>query len=264
MLLLKSIPLLLVAAAYSVSACEMDCRRGLSRDFAGFYVPVIKDSISDLHSQLTKSIEKVSIPDAITSQLERSELMDDIEESIETSLNEFVALATSQSRLAEGFYQVMFNEELPYKGDCNNPKRLTRKMPPPGESWTMDECRKMDYRCGNPPSICYFLEDVKQRCIGRMRRQMTEYASFDNGALVKSLVRDTRKSIYDTLSNNGVGKLSEDKQVESYIAKLVSATIRTLDIWVADDVRQLCEKPSQKELCNSWDDAIRKEILKWP
>jgi hypothetical protein len=122
----------------------------------------------------------------------------------------------------------------------------------------------MDYRCGNPPSICYFLEDVKQRCIGRMRRQLTEYASFDNGALVKSLVKDTRKSIYDTLSNNGVGKLSENNQVEAYVAKLVSAAIRTLDIWVADDVRQLCEKPSQKELCNSWDDKIRREILKWP
>ncbi|CEP19985.1 hypothetical protein [Parasitella parasitica] len=260
----KTIPLLLVAAASSVFACEMDCRRGLSRDFAGFYVPVIKDTISDLHSQLTKAIKKVSVPSTITNQLEKSELLDDIQESIESSLNAFVALATSQSRLAEGFYQVMFNEELPYKGDCNNPRRLTRKMPPPGESWTMDECRKMDYRCGNPPSICYFLEDVKQRCIGRMRRQMTEHASFDNGALVKSLVRDTRKSIYDTLSNNGVGRLSEDSQVESYIAKLVSAAIRTLDIWVADDVRQLCEKPSQKELCNSWDDAIRKEILKWP
>lgn len=122
----------------------------------------------------------------------------------------------------------------------------------------------MDYRCGNPPSICYFLEDVKSRCVGRMRRQLTQYASFDNGALVRNLVRNTRKSVYSTLSNNGVGKLSENAQVESYIAKLVSATIRVLDLWVADDIRELCEKPSQQDLCNSWDDAIKKEILKWP
>ena len=122
----------------------------------------------------------------------------------------------------------------------------------------------MDYRCGNPPSICYALEDVKARCVGRMRRQLTEYASYDNGALVRSLVRDTRKSIYGTLSNHSEGKLSENSQVEAYIAKLVSATIRTLDIWVAEDVRQLCDKPSQKDICNSWDDAIRLEILKWP
>jgi hypothetical protein len=122
----------------------------------------------------------------------------------------------------------------------------------------------MDYRCGNPPSICYFLEDVKARCVGRMRRQLTEYASFDNGELVKSLVRDTRRSIYNTFGNNGVGKLSEDNQVEAYIAKLVSATIRTLDKWVENDVSKLCEKPTQKDMCNNFDNEIRLEILKWP
>ncbi|KAI9251152.1 hypothetical protein EDC94DRAFT_622402 [Helicostylum pulchrum] len=265
-MLVKSISLILlvVAASSSTLACEMDCRRGVSKNFAHFYAPVIQDSVGNLHSQLSKAVAKVTVPSVITDQIDKTELLDDIEESIDTSLNKFVAMATSESKLAEGFYQVTFNEELPYKGDCNNPRRLTRKMPPPNESWTMDECRKMDYRCGNPPSICYFLEDVKARCIGRMRRQLTEYASFDNGALVKSLVRDTRKSIYSTFGNNGVGKLSENNQVELYIAKLVSATIRSLDIWVSEDVTQLCDKPSQKELCNSWDQQIKLEILKWP
>ncbi|RCH93684.1 hypothetical protein CU098_009103 [Rhizopus stolonifer] len=262
-MLMKSVSLLLLAAS-TVFACEMDCRRGVSKGFAGFYEPVIKDSVTNLHSELSKAIEKITVPTVITQKVERSEVLSDLEDSIENSLTDFTAMATAQSRLAEGFYQVIFNEELPYKGDCNNPKRLNRKMPPPGESWTMEECRKMNYRCGNPPSICYFLEDVKQRCIGRMRRQLTEYASFDNGYLVRSLVRGARKSVYGSLSNNGAGKLSEDAQVESYIAKLVSATIRTLDIWVTEDVRQLCDKPSQKELCNSWDEEIKREILKWP
>ncbi|GAA5812530.1 hypothetical protein MFLAVUS_005986 [Mucor flavus] len=262
-MLIKSISFILLVAS-STLACEMDCRRGVSKNFAHFYAPVIQDSVDNLHVQLTKAVIKVAVPSVITDQIDKAELLDDIEESIDTSLNAFIAMATSQSKLAEGFYQVTFNEELPYKGDCNNPRRLTRKMPPPNESWTMDECRKMDYRCGNPPSICYFLEDVKARCVGRMRRQLTEYASFDNGALVKSLVRDTRKSIYSTFGNNGVGKLSENNQVELYIAKLVSATIRSLDIWVSEDVTQLCDKPSQKELCNSWDEQIKLEILKWP
>jgi hypothetical protein len=149
-MLFKSISVLLLAAS-SVLACEMDCRRGLSRDFAGFYVPVIKDTISDLQSQLTKSIEKVTVPSIITSRLEKSELMDDIEQSIESSLIEFVTYATSSTRLAEGFYQVMFNEELPYKGDCNNPRRLTRKMPPQGQSWTMEECK-----CNSETLVFFF------------------------------------------------------------------------------------------------------------
>lgn len=265
-MLVKSVAFLLLAAASSTTfACEMDCRRGVSKAFGDFYTPVVKDTVDNLHSGLTKAIAKVGVPSVIKAEgIDETELLDDIETSIDNSLNRFVAMATAPNKLAEGFYQVTFNEELPYKGDCNHPARLTRKMPPKGESWTMDECRKMDYRCGNPPSICYFLEDVKARCVGRMRRQLTEYASYDNGDLVKSLVRDTRKSIYSTLSNNGVGKLSEDNQVEAYIAKLVAATIRTLDIWVAEDVKQLCDKPSQKELCNSWDEQIKLEILKWP
>lgn len=140
-MLMKSVSLLILLAS-STLACEMDCRRGVSKNFADFYTPVIKDSVDDLHAQLTKAVEKVAIPNVITSnQIERTDLLEDIEQSIDASLNQFIALATSTSKLAEGFYQVTFNEELPYKGDCNNPKRLTRKMPPTGESWTIDECK---------------------------------------------------------------------------------------------------------------------------
>jgi hypothetical protein len=118
----------------------MDCRRGVSKNFADFYSPVIKASVQDLHASLSEAIEKVSIPSTITEKVTQQELLQDIESSIDTSLNNFVTYATS-NKLAEGFYQVTFNEELPYKGDCNNPRRLTRKMPPAGESWTMDECK---------------------------------------------------------------------------------------------------------------------------
>ena len=138
-MLVKSIALLTLVA--STFACEMDCRRGVSKNFAHFYTPVIKDTVDNLHTDLTKAIAKVSIPSVISDAVETSELLDDIESSIDTSLNSFIAMATSETKLAEGFYQVTFNEELPYKGDCNNPKRLTRKMPPKGESWTMDECK---------------------------------------------------------------------------------------------------------------------------
>ncbi|KAI7898219.1 uncharacterized protein BX663DRAFT_525614 [Cokeromyces recurvatus] len=261
-MLFKKLSLLLLASV--TLACEMDCRRGVSKDLASFYVPVIKDTIQSLQSQLVASIDKINVPALITNKVDKNELMDDMQQTLTTTLDDFVTMASAPSRLAEGFYQVIFNEELPYKGDCNNPKRLDRKMPKPGESWTMEECRKMDYRCGNPPSICYFLEDVKGRCVGRMKRQLTEYASFDNGQLVKELVINTRRSVYKTLSNYGEGKLSETSQVEDYLAKVISSMIRTLDSWVTQDVKELCNKPTQDELCNGWDDEIRREILKWP
>lgn len=137
-----SIVLILAVATSNTLACEMDCRRGVSKNFADFYTPVIKDSVKNLHAQLTKSFTNVAVPNAIRSKnIQKDQILKDVEASLATSLDQFVAMATSTSKLAEGFYQVTFNEELPYKGDCNNPRRLTRKMPPPGESWTMDECK---------------------------------------------------------------------------------------------------------------------------
>ncbi|KAG0756679.1 hypothetical protein G6F21_010767 [Rhizopus arrhizus] len=248
----------------TVFGCEMDCRRGVSQNFADYYTPVVQMSVDSLESQLTSSLQKVKIPTKITDQVPSTELTQDMQNAIHSSLQNFVKVATSKPRLAEGFYQVIFNEELPYKGDCNNPKRLTRKMPPPGESWTIEECEKMDYRCGNPPSICHFLDEVKQRCIGRMRKQLGEYASFDSGILVRSLVKDTRRSIYSTLANHGVGQLSEDKSVETFVARLVTTIVGALNKWVAVDVANLCETPGQEDACNKWDNEIKKEILKWP
>ncbi|KAI9472072.1 MAG: hypothetical protein EXX96DRAFT_582789 [Benjaminiella poitrasii] len=261
-MLVKS--LLLLSLVPFTLACEMDCRRGVSGDLARYYAPVLNETIHELEPQLSRSLQDITVPATITAEVSQAEILDDLRQAISTTLEDFFELASAPSRLADGFYQVIFNEELPYKGDCNHPKRLDRKMPDPGESWTMEECRKMDYRCGNPPSICYFLEDVKSRCVGRMKRQLTEYASFDNGRLVSDLVRGARRSITTSLSNHGMGQLSESAAVEGYVAKVVSAIIRTLDHWVANDVRELCEKPGQEDLCHGWDDAIRKEILKWP
>ncbi|ORE16823.1 hypothetical protein BCV71DRAFT_244378 [Rhizopus microsporus] len=242
----------------------MDCRRGVSGDFADVYKPIIDMSVNRLQTQLTSSIPKVSVPSKITTHVSNEELVDDIRASIKSTLEQFANTELSKPRLAEGFYQVIFNEENPYKGDCNNPKRLTRKMPPKGESWTLEECEKMDYRCGNPPSICHFLDDVKERCIGRIRRQVGEYASFDNGVLVKNLAKDTRRSIHRTLAKHGVGQLSEDKAVSTYVTKVVASIVGTLDQWIEKDVGQLCEGPDQEEICNSWNDDIKKKILVWP
>ncbi|KAI8994943.1 hypothetical protein BDB01DRAFT_774698 [Pilobolus umbonatus] len=259
----KSIYSLLFIAT-GILACEMPCRRGVSKAFGEFYTPVVQATVDNLQTHLVQSITQVTIPAKITNNVESTELLHSVTVAINSSLSDFVSTATSEDRLAQGIYQVIFNEELPYKGDCNHPKRLTRTMPPPGESWTMEECQKMDYRCGNPPSICHFLDDVKRRAIGRIRRQLTEYASFDNGLLVRNLVRKLRKSVHDSLASHGVGRLIEDNVTELYISKIVTSVIKSLDIWVEQDVKQICNTPEQDELCNSWDDEINVEILKYP
>lgn len=60
--------------------------------------------------------------------------------SLKETLQIFVDWA-AEKPLEDGIYRVMFAEKDPFKGDCNNPKRLDRKMPPEGESWRRDECK---------------------------------------------------------------------------------------------------------------------------
>jgi hypothetical protein len=144
-MLIKSLPLLLVAAATTAFACEMDCRKGVAGDLAKVYTPVLEKSVDNLESSLTSSIQKVAIPAVITSDATEEDVNAIIEDSIKSTLKTFVSFATDEKRLANGIYRVLFTEELPYKGDCNHPARLTRKMPPDGESWTLDECKLNGY-----------------------------------------------------------------------------------------------------------------------
>jgi hypothetical protein len=138
-MLVKGLSMLLFGAA-TVLACEMDCRKGLAGDFAEVYTPVIENSVNGLESSLESSIKAIKVPTILTNEVSEEEMYTNIENAVKKSLKQFVTYATD-SKLADGIYRVMFAEELPYKGDCNNPARLTRKMPPQGESWTLEECK---------------------------------------------------------------------------------------------------------------------------
>ncbi|KAI8878488.1 hypothetical protein K501DRAFT_195752 [Backusella circina FSU 941] len=233
-MLLKGITLLFIAS--TVFACEKDCRAGVSTDLANAYTPVIQKTVDDLESTLVTSLEQ---------QMEDPQQVTEMKTLVKNTLVDFVSYATNYTQLAAGIHHVLFDEALPYKGDCNHPARLTRKMPPPGESWTMEECEKMDYRCGNPPSICHFLDDVKQRVLGRIRRQLTEGAAYDNGKLTTDLVTNIKNTL----------------PVQDIV---VSTIIRSVDAWANKNVRDMCDTPDQQELCNSFDHDVKLAILKWP
>jgi hypothetical protein len=137
-MLLKGITLLFIVA--TALACEKDCRAGVSTDLAGAYKPVIQKTVDDLESSIVSSLEQ---------QMDPQEVLE-MKTSVKNTLADFVNYATNYTRLAAGIHHVMFDETLPYKGDCNHPPRLTRRMPPPGESWTMEECKKsMSLSCIN-------------------------------------------------------------------------------------------------------------------
>ncbi|KAI9261082.1 hypothetical protein BY458DRAFT_439838 [Sporodiniella umbellata] len=231
-------------------ACEMPCRRGVSKNFADYYTPVLQQTFNHLQQRLFQAIQTTHAPHELSPELFKS-----LETNLANQLNQFVQDDSLKIKLANGFYQVIFNQERPYKGDCNHPKVLDRTMPPPNTNWTMIECEKMNYRCGNPPSICHFLDDVKQRCLKSMRQQLTAYVSTQNGPLLKALIKTTRQSILA----HGL-----TKPIETYMANITAALIRSTENWVLQEVAQICNTPDQEEACSSWDHLIKLEILTWP
>ncbi|KAI7872370.1 hypothetical protein BDF14DRAFT_1752734 [Spinellus fusiger] len=258
----------LVAAALifasTTFACEPECRHGLARDFTTFYRPVMELSMSDLHKRLTATTMKpVAIAEQLSAIVMEETIREDVRNSINNSLENFVNTASGKT-LESGIFKVMFAEENPFKGDCNHPKRLERNMPPPGESWRRDECEKMDYICGNPPAICHFLSDIKERIVGRMRDQLKDHARYQQGLLFREIAQGYRQSVYNTLVRYGAGSMANDPSVMDYINVQVDYGKSALNDWINEDLPRLCKLPEHNEICNGWDEKIIPEILKWP
>ncbi|KAI8388021.1 uncharacterized protein BYT42DRAFT_543394 [Radiomyces spectabilis] len=254
---------LLAVFASTAFACEPECRRGLAADFTVQYEPVVRMTLDNLQSELSKSLSNFTFPDQIRSVVPEDEFRNGIGSAVKNTLEQYSQLAAGQ-RLEKDIYNVMFNEDKPFKGDCNHPKRVDRRMPPPGDSWTRDECVKMDYICGNPPSICHFLDDIKGRIVKRMKERMQADASYDNGWLVRSLLQDLRYSVNNSLNKYGAGSMVEDPSVNNIVKSLVNNSLRSLDAWVDSDVKSLCTTSSEHDVCDGWDEVIIPKILQWP
>ncbi|CAO3598267.1 unnamed protein product [Absidia cylindrospora] len=255
----------LVASSMMVSGCEPPCRHGLAKAFADNYAPVVQDTVVQLHSNLKANLfESTTTPVQITSVVPEKAIHDAVLNAVQETLDAYTHWAKGPT-LENGIFQVMFNEKDPFKGDCNNPKRVDRRMPPPGESWTLQECEKMDYICGNPPSICHHLKMVKERIVDRIKNQLIEQATFDDGLLVHSLVENIKRSVRASMTKYGAGSMTDNVHVMEYANSLVNNAINSLSSWVNNEVENLCDgSSSQSSHCSGWDPQIKTEILKWP
>lgn len=141
---------LLLTTAWTAMACEPECRHAISQTLADRYLSVIDSTMNELQDMLSDSLGSVPVPEQLSDLIPAKEVQDGIQTTIEEGLEAFMAQLTTPTHqddttvaltLEEGIYQTIFSGDQPFKGDCNNPPRLTRKMPPSGESWTRDECK---------------------------------------------------------------------------------------------------------------------------
>lgn len=142
---------ILLTTAWTAMACEPECRHAISQILADRYMPVIDSTMNELQDMLSDSLGSVPVPEQLSDLIPTKEVQDGIQTTIEEGLEGFMAQLSTPTNgdddtsvsltLEEGIHQAMFSGDQPFKGDCNNPPRLSRKMPPAGEPWTRDECK---------------------------------------------------------------------------------------------------------------------------
>ncbi|KAG2173763.1 hypothetical protein INT43_005183 [Umbelopsis isabellina] len=262
----------LAALAAVVGACERDCRLGVAHDFAGVYHGAIAHTLQLLKPELTQISVHDALPSQISAAVSEDALRAGIEAGVSSSIDKMISATTGET-LDKLYYAELFNPNFAkdvFKGDCNAPlpetgkPRLTRKVPdPPGSSWTLEECEKMDYICGNPPSICHFLPQVKERLLNQTRVRLSQYSAV-NGVFHHTLDTDVRNSIVSVLSREGAGSLVDDPIVDDMMNTIITKQLIGLSNWSKRDVQNLCRSSDQDILCNSWDAEIKKKILVWP
>ncbi|KAI9311198.1 hypothetical protein BX666DRAFT_1998858 [Dichotomocladium elegans] len=247
------------------SACEPECRHAIAKAFSERYLEVVQDALDDLQGTLNVNLGMVPIPDQLTEVIPSRNVLDGIRTTVEDGIEGFMDLLKSGNEtLEKNIYFVMFASDAPFKGDCNNPPRLERKMPPHGESWTLDECERMDYICGNPPSICHFLSEIKERIVSALTRRLKQDVQFGSGRLFQKLAPAVKECVRSIITEYGAGSLLKDPSVMAYINVLVTDMMKDLDAWSNTRVEHLCISDNKQDLCSGWDEALITEILRWP
>lgn len=140
----------LAALAAVVSACEPECRHGVATDFATSYHGAIAHTLQLLKPELTKFSVHDTLPSQISAAVSEDALRAGIEAGVATSIDKMLTAVTGES-LDKLYYAELFNPapgKDVFKGDCNaivpetGKPRLDRRMPPKGESWTLEECKE--------------------------------------------------------------------------------------------------------------------------
>ncbi|CAB4373949.1 unnamed protein product [Rhizophagus irregularis] len=228
-----------------IEACESTCRKGVASGFATAYTKEIKPFFNAFSNNLIKNLYKNVDLKSITGSTSKAN-------GIKTVINNAVKSAISkfQKDFSGNFSKLIqdsiFVQEPKFKGDCSKPFRINQTKTLP---WDPSSCEKMDYICGNPPSICHFLNsEVKPRCVENvkndLKRKSTDF---------KKILTNT---INDTARKNGIGG--------NKLKKLVSDCKKNVQTQLKSFINDFSTKFCKNNNCEQYDEAIKKEILSWP
>ncbi|KAG9293239.1 hypothetical protein G9A89_010610 [Geosiphon pyriformis] len=235
----------------TTNACEKSCQEGISQAFADKYVLVS----TQLWSQnLYQQIQTKFIPDfnLLTYIPQPDALI--IQENITKDLitNAQTLEINFEKSLPAIILRSIFKQEPKFKGDCNTPFRV--KQPKYPDIWTLEDCVKMDYICGNPPSICHFLNDIKKRNVENVITALK--TPVQNETWVNTLSLAVKNSVA-----NNIPALANDQVKLSQIESNVKSGLKTLlNNFFTSFNNSFCAGTS----CDEYDTEIKTKLLTYP
>ncbi|CAG8640238.1 409_t:CDS:1 [Ambispora gerdemannii] len=230
-----------------INGCEKTCRVGISTTFANKYSNVTNSLWQDLYNNLeSTALKNINLKNYVQSD-DAAPITSKI---ITTLRNHAQELETTfDAQLPTIIENAIFRQEPQFRGDCNHPFRV--KQPKPPKIWKMSDCDKMDYICGNPPSICHFLDMIKERNVRTIKTALKEASTKGEFLNVLTL------AVNDTLTRTDAFK---EKDFTTLLTTMKSNIESRLWEFSQSYDEGFCNENS----CDQFDLEIKTQLLTYP
>ncbi|CAB4402684.1 unnamed protein product [Rhizophagus irregularis] len=229
-------------------ACEQSCRDGISLAFCNSYTQEWNPLFDTLGSNLTNNIYtglnvnvdqvKNLVDTAILNQVNKSktEFSNNCKDIVEDSI---------------------FSKDPKFKGQCQKPLKVIQ--PKPGVNWTLSDCEQQDYICGNPPSICHFMnEHVKPRNVELLKASLNDRVS-DNGNFTSSLIKITN----NVITNSDSFEKNQTKDFMDIVTMNIKFELKQFAITFNNSFC-ITDSNSTTTSCDKYDSGIKSLLLSFP
>ncbi|CAG8625228.1 23170_t:CDS:1 [Dentiscutata erythropus] len=230
-----------------VKSCEKKCREGISDAFADSWGPEIAPIFDDLRTTVTTSLFFDMNLDDISDEWKVIDIVTrELATEVYNQINDFKN--TYLRNMSTVIQDSIFNVLPQFKGNCNDPFRV--KQPPLGVNWTSQDCERMDYICGNPPSICHFIGIAKQKCFNSLIQRIIDNSD-TNGIYIQAIQHKV-KTIADkhSLAYDGT------KSITKSITKVVQNSLYEFPSYFKS---RFCP-----DNCLQYDEDIKLLLLSYP
>ncbi|CAG8600042.1 3220_t:CDS:1 [Ambispora leptoticha] len=230
-----------------INGCEKTCRVGISTTFAEKYSnvtsPLWQDFFNDLEST---ALENINLENYVQSD-DAAPITNKL---ITTLKNHAQELETNfDAQLPTIIEDAIFRQQPQFRGDCNHPFRV--KQPKPPKIWKMSDCEKMDYICGNPPSICHFLPMIKERNVRTIKTALEEASTKGEFLNVLTL------AVNDTLTRTGAF-------TEKDFTTLLTTVKSNIESRLGEFYQKYNEEFCKETSCDQFDLEIKTQLLTYP